>query len=102
MAGWALRLADGCELALPPVRAQSLERRRGQAVVLGVRPEHISRALPGVVRSGVARYNASIDLVQPTGARTYATFKLGGSEVVAELQAHDVSEPGEHSRWPSI
>ena len=38
--------------------------------------------------------SALIDLVQPTGARTYATFRLGGAEVVAELQAHDVSQPG--------
>jgi len=34
-------------------------------------------------------------LVQPTGSRTYATFRLGDTEVVAELQAHDVSQPGE-------
>jgi multiple sugar transport system ATP-binding protein len=93
--GLGVRLADGSELALPPARAESLARRRGQSVVLGVRPEHISRALPGVVRNGVSRYSANIDLLQPTGARTYATFKLGGTEVVAELQAHDVSEPGQ-------
>jgi multiple sugar transport system ATP-binding protein len=43
----------------------------------------------------LARYGAVIDLVQPTGARTYATFKLSGVEVSAELQAHDVSQPGE-------
>jgi multiple sugar transport system ATP-binding protein len=36
------------------------------------------------------RCTAPIDLVQPTGSRTYATFKLGGQEVMAELQAHDV------------
>ena len=29
--------------------------------------------------------------MQPTGSRTYATFKLGGTDVVAELQAHDVT-----------
>ena len=38
------------------------------------------------------RLPARIDLVQPTGSRTYATFKLGGTEVIAELQAHDVTE----------
>ena len=31
-------------------------------------------------------------------SRTYATFQLGGAEVVAELQAHDVSQPGETHR----
>jgi multiple sugar transport system ATP-binding protein len=32
-----------------------------------------------------------IQLLQPTGSRTYATFNLGGTRAVAELQAHDVS-----------
>ena len=80
--------------AAAAARAQKLAGRHDQAVVLGVRPEHMSRALSGDARAGLARLNALIDLVQPTGARTYATFRLGGAEVVAELQAHDVSQPG--------
>ncbi len=52
----------------------------------------MSRALQGDARPGLARYNANIELLQPTGSRTYATFKLGGAEVIAELQAHDVTE----------
>ena len=75
-------------------RSRSWRAGSDQAVVLGVRPEHMSRALSGDARAGLARLTALIDLVQPTGARTYATFKLGGAEVVAELQAHDVSQPG--------
>jgi multiple sugar transport system ATP-binding protein len=55
----------------------------------------MSRAHAGDSRPGIARYSATIDLVQPTGARTYATFKLGGAAAIAELQAHDVSQPGE-------
>jgi multiple sugar transport system ATP-binding protein len=39
--------------------------------------------------------DVTVDLIQPTGSRTYATFRLNGSEVVAELQAHDVERPGE-------
>ena len=92
--GLSVRLGDGTELALPAARAQKLVGRHDQAVVLGVRPEHMSRAVSGDVRAGLARLHALIDLVQPTGARTYATFKLGGAELVAELQAHDVSQPG--------
>jgi len=90
----SVRLSDGTELPLPAARAQKLATRQGQAVVLGVRPEHMSRALAGDSRTGLASVHALIDLVQPTGARTYATFKLGGAEVVAELEAHDVSQPG--------
>jgi multiple sugar transport system ATP-binding protein len=92
--GLAVRLGDGTELALPAARAQKLADRRDRSVLLGVRPEHMSRALSGDTRPGLARLTALIDLVQPTGARTYATFKLAGTEAVAELQAHDVSEPG--------
>jgi multiple sugar transport system ATP-binding protein len=93
--GTAVRLADGTELPLPAARAAKVASRAGSDVVLGVRPEHVSRAPAGALRAGLARYAALIDLVQPTGARTYATFKLGGAEVSAELQAHEVSQPGE-------
>jgi multiple sugar transport system ATP-binding protein len=41
------------------------------------------------------RYDALIELLQPTGSRTYATFRMGGGPVVAELHAHDVSRLGE-------
>jgi multiple sugar transport system ATP-binding protein len=47
------------------------------------------------LRAGLVRHRARIDLLLPTGARTYATFALGGTPVVAELQAHDVSQTSE-------
>jgi multiple sugar transport system ATP-binding protein len=89
----AVHLADGSELALPASRQRKLAGR-ARAITLGVRPEHITRAT-GELRQGLIRRTALIELVQPTGSRTYATFRLGGAEVVAELQAHDVSQPGE-------
>ena len=48
------------------------------------------------LRWGTFRYDATIELIQPTGSRSYATFSLAGAPVMAELQAHDVSRPGEH------
>ncbi len=90
----AVQLADGGLLALPASRQGKLAGRRGQEITLGVRPEHITRA-SGELRQGLVRHTALIELVQPTGSRTYATFRLGGAEMVAELQAHDVSQPGE-------
>jgi multiple sugar transport system ATP-binding protein len=92
--GLGVRIEDSSVLPLPPVRSDKLSARRDQPMLLGVRPEHMSRATPEA-RAGLARLHAVIDLVQPTGARTYATFKLGGTEVTAELQAHDVSQPGQ-------
>ena len=90
--GLAVRLEDGKLLPLPPARAASLAHRRDQSVILGLRPEHMNRANPGDSRSGLARHAATIELLQPTGSRTYVTFKLGLTDVVAELQAHDVTE----------
>jgi multiple sugar transport system ATP-binding protein len=93
--GLALRLGDGTLLALPPARRGNLAGRPDPSVVLGVRPEHIGRATQGEMRAGLARYAAVVDLLQPTGSRTYATFNLGTTRAVAELQAHDVSAPGQ-------
>jgi multiple sugar transport system ATP-binding protein len=86
----ALRLGDGTTLALPARRGTTLANWVDRPVVLGVRPEHISRASPGE-RAGLAHCSAIVELLQPTGSRTYATFGLGGTRAVAELQAHDVS-----------
>jgi multiple sugar transport system ATP-binding protein len=48
-----------------------------------------------LLREGLVRLNVTIELIQPTGSRTYATFRLGGVPVLAELQAHDVHRPNE-------
>jgi multiple sugar transport system ATP-binding protein len=91
--GVAVRLDGGETLALPLGRFP--ETAAEGAVLLGLRPEHMTRASGALPPEGVARLDAEIELVQPTGSRTYATFRLGGQPVVAELQAHDVSRPGE-------
>ena len=90
-AGLALRLASGGLLDLPAARAARYAPLRDRAVVLGVRPEHLSRAQGGVLRDGLVRHSANIALVQPTGSRTFATVMLGDTPAVAELQAHDAA-----------
>jgi multiple sugar transport system ATP-binding protein len=92
--GTAIALPDGAQLALPAGRKTN-GAGDGAEVILGIRPEHMSRAAGGAPDVGILRLPARIDLVQPTGSRTYATFQLGGRAVVAELQAHDVSRPGQ-------
>ena len=90
-----LELGGGVQLALPAARGVELASYRDQAVILGIRPEHMSRATEGGSRPGVVRIAITVELVQPTGSRTYITFSMGGSSVVAEVQAHDVHRPGE-------
>jgi multiple sugar transport system ATP-binding protein len=92
-AGATVLLSSGERLALPPAR-QPRDIVDAQPVILGIRPEHFSRA-GDRLRPGSARVRAVVDLIQPTGTRTYVAAKLGGVTVTAELQAHDVSQPGE-------
>ena len=91
--GLCLILGAGLSLALPTSRFGHLQDRVGTAVLLGVRPEHIQRK--GAERQGMAPVHVDIELVQPTGSRTFVEFKLGDSTTVAELQAHDVQRSGE-------
>ncbi|MCO5070898.1 MAG: sn-glycerol-3-phosphate ABC transporter ATP-binding protein UgpC [Rhizobiaceae bacterium] len=81
-------------MPLPQGRAPDTVKGE-KSVLLGLRPEHISRAQGEAPTPGSVRYDALIDLVQPTGSRSYATFRLGREPVVAELQAHDVSRAGQ-------
>ncbi|MCB1486392.1 MAG: sn-glycerol-3-phosphate ABC transporter ATP-binding protein UgpC [Bauldia sp.] len=93
--GAAISLGDGATvLPLPPDRALN-GAGDGASVVLGVRPEHVMRAREGGAMPGHVRMQAKIDLLQPTGSRSYATFRIADVPVMAELEAHDVSRPGE-------
>ncbi len=91
--GLAVKLAADLTLPLPLSRFQRAASYVGQALILGIRPEHMSRR--GVARDGLANAEAIVELIQPTGSRTFAEFKLGGVKVVAELEAHDVQRAGE-------
>jgi multiple sugar transport system ATP-binding protein len=64
-------------------------------VILRLRPEHLGRASAAAPRAGHVRIPAAIDLVQPTGSRTYITILLGGVPVTAEVEPHEVGQAGE-------
>ncbi|WP_271570901.1 ABC transporter ATP-binding protein [Bradyrhizobium sp. CCBAU 11386] len=91
----AVVFQSGGALTLPSARAKLLTGADGQEVLVGIRPQHFSRAGGGPLRDGVVAYSAVADLIQPTGTRTFTTIKIGGVDAVAELQAHDVGSHGE-------
>ena len=93
----AIELGDGVPscCALPPGRSpQRSSRRRADhsrppaRACRARRPERRRRP-------ACARLETTIELVQPTGSRSYASFRLADQPVLAELQAHDVGGPGE-------
>ena len=87
----AVRLGDGTALPLASPRPDLAGRR----IVLGIRPNHVAHAATGEPGAGIARQQVVVDLIQPTGARSFIDFRLGGSEVTAEMGAYDAMRPGE-------
>jgi multiple sugar transport system ATP-binding protein len=88
-------ILDDRRLPLDPARAPSFDGWRGREVILGVRPEHMSKAAEGAgPKPAQAPIRVTIDLVQPTGTRTHAQFRLNGTDVTVELPSHTVERPG--------
>ena len=89
-----LLLEGGVSLPLPREHVSGLAGWSGEQVLLGLRPEHMKRPeSPAAVPIA-----AQVELVQPTGSRTYIEFRLGGKMVVAEVGAHDVHRAGERAQ----
>jgi multiple sugar transport system ATP-binding protein len=90
-AGEGVRLQDGSVL---PLSARS-GKPAGSSVVLGLRPNHIQHAGSSGPAPGHVRRSVKVDLIQPTGARSLVDFRLGGTEVTAEMGAYDAMRPGQ-------
>jgi multiple sugar transport system ATP-binding protein len=90
-----LMFESGEKLQLDHERQSGLNLVKGQNVLLGVRPEHFSHFEPGSTpRAGQIILSVQVELVQPTGSRTFVQFPFGGVDVTAELPAHSVERPG--------
>ncbi|WP_114394060.1 ABC transporter ATP-binding protein [Oleisolibacter albus] len=85
-------------LPLPPqVPVQlgnGLAEHVGREVVLGLRPEHITRAGSDLA-SGQVVVEASVGVLEPTGADTLAYIGLGGQDTVARVKPADAPRTGE-------
>jgi len=91
--GLAVRLGDGTLLALPAGRRDRLAGKRDQPIILGLRPETHEPRAPGRRPPGPSALQREQSNCCSLPARALTpTFKLGGTEVIAELQAHDVTE----------
>ncbi len=87
--------SDDQHLVVPPRHGASLPVLAGAEMVLGVRPEHLALVGEGnSVREGQQKVSVDVELIQPTGSRVYASCRLGGHLVTAELPAHTVEKAG--------
>ena len=98
--GWAVQARRRHQPAAAARRATALAE--GRAVVLGLRPQHMTRATGSDRPRPPARSASTVELVQPTGSRTYITFPLGGVPIVAELRgARRAASRASRSIWMS-
>jgi multiple sugar transport system ATP-binding protein len=72
--GRGVQLADGSRIEVRPFGGSLA----GEDIIFGIRPEHIKLAEAG----GVA---AEVLIVEPTGAETHLTVRIGGQDVVCVL-----------------
>ena len=89
--GGGLALPDGQVMAMTDAQ-RALGLAAGSEVVWGVRPEHF------LVGDADAPLAATVTVLQPTGSRSFASFALGDSHAVAELDAHRAPRAGETLR----
>src|SRR5262249_37415673 len=90
-----LAFKGGERLRLDHRRASNLATSRGRDLIFGVRPEHFGPFATGAsLRPGQALLTVTVELVQPTGARTFVQFPFGGVDVTAELPAHSFERSG--------
>jgi multiple sugar transport system ATP-binding protein len=81
--------ASGPEFPLPEKLARNIDLPDGHRVVLGLRPETIFAAgseLPGADRFV---FDATVDVVEPTGPDTMLVFRIGDQEMIARVRPED-------------
>jgi multiple sugar transport system ATP-binding protein len=68
----------------------------GRNVILGIRPEHVSRyAGPARAPAGSAVFSSPVEVVEPTGAETIAIMRLGSGEFVGRFNPSLAPKMGE-------
>ena len=86
-----IRLDDGTHLAMTARKGVSGK------VILGVRPEHIHASHDEALgrRPNVALVNATVEVVEPTGAETIAVMRLGDKEITGRFAPDLAPSAGE-------
>ena len=68
-------------------------------VVLGIRPEHLSRYNEDLHnKPGIATFTAPVEVVEPTGAETMAVLRIADREVVGRFSPDEAPKMGEQMK----
>jgi multiple sugar transport system ATP-binding protein len=89
-----VRLTDGIVFPLPPERAARYQSvGRGERLLLGLRPEHITEA-NSHAGPGVESFDAVLDVTEPMGMETLIYFTLDGTPVCGRVDPNACAREG--------
>jgi multiple sugar transport system ATP-binding protein len=92
----SVRLTDGLLLPVPAERAAAYRPHLERALVVGLRPEHITEARS---YGAGAEFAMTVDVVEPMGMETMVYFIVDGVEVSARVSPEAATAPGERMRF---
>jgi multiple sugar transport system ATP-binding protein len=89
---------EATRLPLPAEVAKSLSD--GRTVVLGLRPENMTRfdRRHSEETPYLGTIEAPVEVVEPTGAETMVVVRIGGKEAIARFEPHSSPSVGEKVR----
>src|SRR3954447_10229702 len=89
-----IRLTNRISFPLPPERAARYQGvGRGENLLLGLRPEHITEAKPHA-EPGVETFETVLDVIEPMGMETLIYFILEGIEVCGRASPNAGAQAG--------
>jgi multiple sugar transport system ATP-binding protein len=94
--GLAVRLADGLSLPVPAERTAAYRPHVERALVLGLRPEHVTETRS---YGAGAEFAMPVEVVEPMGMETMVYFMVDGVEVCARVSPEAATAPGERMRF---
>jgi multiple sugar transport system ATP-binding protein len=78
---------DSFQLAIPQEKESFLKDRIGQAVILGIRPEHMEDKYHAEEGTFTGFFNAMVDVVETLGAEVVLDLTAGTHSMVARVDA---------------
>jgi multiple sugar transport system ATP-binding protein len=89
-----IRLTDRIAFALPPARAARYQGvARGDGLLLGLRPEHITEA-KAHPEPGIEAFDAVLDVTEPMGMETLIYFTLEGAQICGRVNPNAGARDG--------
>jgi multiple sugar transport system ATP-binding protein len=93
--GLAVKIERGPALPVPRSRTDRYRAYTGREMVLGIRPEHCTENRPHEEDSGLAEFQARVEVVEPLGMDTMIHFKLGARQVSSLVDPYAAKDAGE-------